>query len=275
MRVFDSHPGGPCDNVLFLLHGLGNSLDFWIELAPLLSQSVRTLAVDIPGFGQSPPPPGGVTLTNVASVIESFLIERQISGAALVGHSMGGFVALELAGRKALDPRFVALLGGTLHAAAAVLSSPAAAAASPAITLNLVTQFVGGVIPLGTWGAALLGRSTLLRRLLLWPFVAHPERLDESSVAFALRNNGGWAVITAARVGRHVDVDTLLRGVRGPLRLLWGDRDRLVSTNDLRAAQLVAQLDDVRVLEGCGHWPMLEEADQLARFLLSGFEPNG
>jgi len=49
-----------------LLHGLGNSLDYWAAIAPALSERGRVVAIDMPGFGRSPEPTGGFSLEHLS-----------------------------------------------------------------------------------------------------------------------------------------------------------------------------------------------------------------
>ncbi|MDW8296538.1 MAG: alpha/beta hydrolase, partial [Raineya sp.] len=81
-----------------LLHGFCESKEIWKDFLPELAKNFRTIAVDIGGFGESAnllPQP--CTMETLAEQVFALLKELQISQAAFVGHSMGGYVALALA----------------------------------------------------------------------------------------------------------------------------------------------------------------------------------
>lgn len=269
VRYFDSAPDDPGDAVV-LLHGLGNSLDYWILVAPRVAAEVRTLAVDIPGYGRSRTPSDGMSLQAVVEDLRAFLDELGVVSPALVGHSMGGSVALALAAGS--DPPFVCLVGGPLLAATRLLRRPGEAFQHPQIAFNLFSQFVGGLLPLRGRGARAIARSALLRRACLWPFVHEPEKLDGDALAAALSANSGRNVLATASVGRHLDVDTLFASVGAPVIVARGAHDRLVAADDVQRARSRLRIIDDVVITGCGHWPMLEKPEELARVVTGGFE---
>lgn len=98
LRLLEGGEGSP----VVLLHGRGNAASMWLPLLPELARRHRVLAVDLPGFGCSSVPQG--TLRTAEDGLRFFVepVEAVLSGRApgpmtLVGHSLGGLVALELA----------------------------------------------------------------------------------------------------------------------------------------------------------------------------------
>jgi pimeloyl-ACP methyl ester carboxylesterase len=79
-----------------LLHGFPFDHTIWNSFAKKLSEQFHVLTPDLPGFGQSPLH-SPLTITNVAQVIIDYLVEKKISRSVLIGHSLGGYVALEMA----------------------------------------------------------------------------------------------------------------------------------------------------------------------------------
>src|SRR5687767_8665341 len=84
---------------LLLLHGIGGELCIWEPVLEALARRADVIAVDLPGFGRSPALPEGVVPTPgaLAAAIARLLDELAIDSAHLVGNSLGGWVALELA----------------------------------------------------------------------------------------------------------------------------------------------------------------------------------
>lgn len=96
-------PGAPA---VLLVHGFASSTETWLPLVPRLSRTHRVLAVDLPGFGLSSRPRGGGAYSVVGQweAVRAVLEDRKISGGIhVVGHSMGGFLALRWA---ALHPQW-------------------------------------------------------------------------------------------------------------------------------------------------------------------------
>src|SRR5205823_3335682 len=103
IRYFVAGDGPP----LLLVHGLGGSATNWCELAPLLAARRRVLVPDLPGHGRSAALPAVSGLEPFADRLALVAEREQMLPAAVVGHSLGGLVALRLAIRR---PREVAAL---------------------------------------------------------------------------------------------------------------------------------------------------------------------
>jgi proline-specific peptidase len=84
---------------LLFLHGLGGSWKDWSATLPAFAASYQVMAVDFPGFGDSDQPEVKYSVEWLTEVIEKFIQERRLDEVNLVGHSMGGLVALNLATR--------------------------------------------------------------------------------------------------------------------------------------------------------------------------------
>jgi pimeloyl-ACP methyl ester carboxylesterase len=269
IRFFEAGPVTPPDEIYLLIHGLGNSLDFWLAVAPSLSRTRRTIAVDIPGFGQSRSVPGQFTLANIACALLRLCDSMSIQNCIVIAHSMGAFVAMQLC---ALDPkrfRRLILIDGTLGRAAAIIQSPLRAVAEPELSCYILAQFAGGAVPLNRASVKLLMGSRLLRQMALWPYVARPGKIDIDLLACALAFNGGIGVVKALGAARRIDYVRLLRGVSCPVDLIWGAADRLIGPSDIDQARLELRVERILQLHDCGHWPMIEQPDSLIRFLAS------
>ncbi len=264
IRVHDSGSG---ERATVLLHGLGNSLDYWTAVSPLLSTSRRVIAPDIPGFGLSRRP-RPFDLDSISGSILQTLLGLGISEFELVGHSMGGLVALAIAAAHPTRVARLSLLDACIPTAVSILNQPAKALQHLGIAANLFAQFAGGLIPLGRVGAEALGRSADLRAIALWPFVHRPRLLQGELVAIALRNNGGLGGLDAARIASSVDYMKLLAGVAVPTYLLSGAHDRLIHGSDACVCSEVLDVRSAILLSDCGHWPMLEFPRATAEFLL-------
>ncbi|HET6146674.1 MAG TPA: alpha/beta fold hydrolase [Polyangia bacterium] len=126
LRILRGGAGAPGGDTLVLLHGRGHAASVWFPCWPGLAQRHRILAVDLPGFGAAErgAPPGGApdagaerALAFFADPVEAFLAAEVAvgpggAGLALMGHSLGALVALELALRGRLPVRRLVLIDG-------------------------------------------------------------------------------------------------------------------------------------------------------------------
>lgn len=92
LRVADTLKG---EKVVLLLHGYLESLDVWEDFAKLLAPKCRVVAMDIPGHGISQVMGEVHTMDFLADTVAGVLDELEIAKATIVGHSMGGYVALQ------------------------------------------------------------------------------------------------------------------------------------------------------------------------------------
>jgi len=248
IRTFEGGEGPP----LLLVHGFGGAAWNFSELAPLLPGR-RLIIPDLPGHGASSPLPAP-TLAGFADVLAE-LLDGQ---ADVLGHSMGGVVALRLAERH---PSLVRSL--VLAAAAGISSSTRFAEITIALT---------GIIQPGRIAGrrvGLVARSRRLRRFVFEGFeVANADLLTERAVHGFLR--GPTMHTDALGAGLALVADDPRRDldrVRCPVLILWGARDKQVPLEDgfEYARRLGAPL---RVIADCGHLLIGERPDVCARAVL-------
>jgi pimeloyl-ACP methyl ester carboxylesterase len=248
VRTFEGGEGPP----LLLVHGFGGAAWNFSELAPLLPGR-RLIVPDLPGHGASSPLPAP-TLAGFADVLAE-LLDGPVD---VLGHSLGGVVALRLAERHpALVRRLV------LAAAAGISSSTRWAEITIALT---------GIVQPGRIAGRRVGlvvRSRRLRKLVFGGFeVANPDVLTERAVHGFLR--GPTMHTDALGAGLALVADDPRRDldrVRCPVLVLWGARDKQVPLADgfEYARRLGAPL---RVIADCGHLLIGERPDVCARAVL-------
>lgn len=270
IRLAEITPGHPIDGVThLLLHGLGNSLDFWSEVAISLGRTRRTIAIDIPGFGLSPSPFDGFTLVNVNAAISELCTILDISNCVVAAHSMSSVVAMQLMASQPDGFRKLVLVDGTLGRAINLIRAPKQICADRKLTFYLSAQIVGAAIPMRPLVIRILSGSPILRQLALWPYVAHPARTNRDILANALAHNGGWGAARALTVARQIDYAQLMRDVPHPVDLVWGTVDRIVTRDDIEQARKLMNVDRQLQIPSCGHWPMIERPGVLATFIHS------
>src|SRR3954468_18160149 len=239
--------------LLLLIHGFGGAAWNFSELAPLLPGR-RVLIPDLPGHGASTPLPASASLAGYADA----LAETLPGPVDVLGHSLGGVVALRLAERR---PELVRSI--VLAAAAGISSSTRSAE----VTITLVGLLQPGRI--AGRRAGRIARSRRLRRLVFGGFeVANPDLLTERAGPRVLHGTTLHTdTIGAGRALVRDDPRQELDRVRCPVLVLWGARDRQVPVSDgfgygtrLRAP--------IRVIADCGHLLISERPDVCARATL-------
>jgi pimeloyl-ACP methyl ester carboxylesterase len=236
---------------LVLVHGLGGAASNWVELTPALVRRYRVLALDLPGHGGSAPLPAAESLTPFADVVVAVAEREALLPAGIVGHSLGGVVALRLALRH---PDAVEAL---LLAASAGISS-GTRAREVAVTTLVLTRPARLAAPF----RRLIARHAWLRYLVFGFFeVSDPAALSPAAVDGFLAGPALHTdVLSAGRALVADDPRVDLGAVRCPCLVLAGARDRMVPVEDAveYARRLRAPL---RIVPDCGHLVIGERPD--------------
>lgn len=92
IHFFEKGQGQP----VILIHGFCEISEMWRSFAEELSSDFRVICPDLPGFGKSPIASDQITLEEVAVQLEEWMAENQVSNPIVIGHSLGGYIALAL-----------------------------------------------------------------------------------------------------------------------------------------------------------------------------------
>jgi pimeloyl-ACP methyl ester carboxylesterase len=250
MRYLVAGSGPP----LVLVHGWTGAASNFSELAPLLARRFRVLVPDLPGHGGSSPLPAAPNMDAYADRVRDVAAHEGMLPLAVVGHSMGGLVALRLALRR---PEEVSVL--VLAASAGIESVTRRA--------EFWIALAGLVRPgrlLSPYRLA-IARSPLLRRLVFGRYqVADPDALSERAIDGLLTASGHHTdVVSAGKAIVRDDPRVELEAVRCPTLVLWGARDLQVPVAD--AFEYARRLRaPVRVIADCGHLLVAERPDACA-----------
>jgi pimeloyl-ACP methyl ester carboxylesterase len=271
IRYFDSFPRAAVgETPVVLIHSPGTSLDFWNAVAPSLRRQRRTIALDLPGFGGTPPPAGRLDVAALSEGVATLLDAIGVRNAVVAGFSLGGSVALRVAADRPDLVRGVALVSGCLFSVRRMVQRPFGALTSPRLAFALCLQFLESLIPLGAATKQALLRSRPLRVLLFSTFVARPARLDPDQLREAVSHVNALYTARLVRVmlsSRRTGFEDLMRAARQPAALIWGADDPMSTTADAARAEELLDVVLRAELPDCGHWPMLEQPDHVAAAL--------
>jgi pimeloyl-ACP methyl ester carboxylesterase len=250
LRYLASGEGEP----LLLVHGLGGAAANWLALAPLLLATRRVLVPELPGHGGSSALPAAPSLNAYADRLGIVLEQEGIASAGVVGHSLGGAIALRLSIRR---PDAVSAL--VLAGAAGISSGRRNARYALTIT---------GIVKPGRRLAPhrrRIARSNTLKRVVFGRWgasdpAALPTELAEAFLSGPARHTD---TVSAAQALVRDDPRADLGRVRCPSLVLWGARDNQLPVEDAfdYARRLRARL---RVIADCGHLLIGERPDACA-----------
>lgn len=231
---------------LVLLHGYPLDHHLWDEVAPLLEDSFDLILPDLRGFGESSTTDSFYAIEDFASDIAGLLDELGIQKAAIVGHSMGGYVALAFA---RLFPQRVSGLG--LVSSQAAADPPERKDARYKSAAEVADKGIGSVVE------AMAPKFTADKKLQAFARRSM-ERQQPAAYIGALK-----------AMAERVDSAPLLSSFEFPVVIIHGDADQLIPID--RAREVKAALPEARLVEisGAGHMPMMEDAQKTAQALKS------
>jgi pimeloyl-ACP methyl ester carboxylesterase len=246
---------------LLLLHGIGHSWRAWTPVLDELERHLDVLAVDLPGYGSSPPLPPGVRHTPeaLADAVERDLLAQGVETVHIAGNSLGGRIALELA-RRGRARSVVALSPSGMWTSREFAYSRA---------LLIVTRLGARVAP----PAGHLYRWAPLRTLLLGHLYGRPWRLDPNQVGEDTR-------LLAASPALMETLDSPenrrpppgLDRIACPVLIAWGTRDRLLLPRQALRFVRVIPGAELRRLPGAGHIAMSDDPELVARTITDWVE---
>ena len=235
---------GKDDLTLVFLHYFGGSSRSWREVMPLLPSACRRLAPDLRGFGDSDATPGGYSVAENADDVLALLQVLEVRDFVLIGHSMGGKIALEVASRQ---PKYLRSL---------VLLAPSPPTPEPIPDAERARMRAG-------WGHLDSAWETI-RGASAPPL--EPE-VFERAVADGLRSSrAAWLAWLDS--GSREDISARMSRIQVPISVLAGECDGALGPQVL-LRELVARVVDSRlsVAPGCGHLLPLEAPQVVADFI--------
>jgi pimeloyl-ACP methyl ester carboxylesterase len=248
-----------------LLHGFAGSLRWFDRLAPLLTSDHHVIRLDLLGHGGSAKPPRGYAIPDQARLVQAALQELVVSSALIIGHSMGGAVAVSLAeqspalvsglvvvdegpdnsfGSQPLLARlgFVPVLGELMHRIAI----------DSMVRDGYLDAFAEGF----ELAAGFDDPDQVVRDFRRMTYSSYKRCWDEEEAFLATTR-----------------LDARLVDVRVPCLVVFGTEDRFFRAIDSADAFRAVPGVTVELIEGAGHSPNVERPDELARLVRESIQP--
>ena len=259
MKYLRTGSGSP----LLLIHGISN-LHNWDLVLPALARKRDVIAVDLPGFGDSAPLSGPVTIASLTDAVQQFVDDQGLGDVDVVGSSMGARMALELV-RRGHGGAVVALDPGGFWSDAEVKVFGATVKPSVALVRRiqpLLPALVGNPV----------GRTALMAQ-----FSAKPWALDADLVLQELRNFAHSPSLDdalQALVHGPKQEGAAAGSAQAPVTIGWGRNDRVTFPGQAKRA--VKLFPDARLhwFEHCGHFPHWDRPDEAVRLILETTSPR-
>jgi pimeloyl-ACP methyl ester carboxylesterase len=248
---------------VMLIHGVAGRAAQWMPVLDLLAQSHTVIAPDLLGHGESAKPRGDYSLGAHASGIRDLLLGLNIARASIVGHSLGGGIAMQFAYQfPERCERLVLVssggLGEDVHSLLRAATLPGSEFVLPVVAHPRVVA-VAAALPraLGRLGLRTGPDLTEMAR----GYQSLSDRESQSAFIHTLR-----AVIDPA--GQRVDAsDRLYLASQMPSMIIWGARDRIIPVQHGRSAHAGMPGSRLEIFEQAGHFPQLEDPVRFARTL--------
>lgn len=259
-RAFVKTGEGPA---LLLIHGIGDQSDTWARVIPTLAERFTVIAPDLLGHGRSDKPRADYTVAGYANAMRDLLSVLEIERATVVGHSLGGGVAMQFAYQypERCDRLVLVATGGIARGVSPILrlaSAPSAELFLPLLRLRAVRRLGGRALRLlHRLGTDLGHDADDLHRV----FDALPDAAARGAFVRTLRSVVDWR----GQVITMLDRCYLTAGM--PTMLVWGTRDPIVPYAHAAIAHAAMPASRLEVFAGAGHFPHHDDAPRFLAIL--------
>jgi pimeloyl-ACP methyl ester carboxylesterase len=247
--------------VLLLIHGMAGSSEHWEPVREMLARDHTVIAVDLPGHGLSEPGGGDYSLGSLASGLRDLLISLGHDRATLVGHSLGGGIAMQFTYQfPEMVERLILVSSGGLGSEVSLVLR---AASLPGADL-----FISATASVGRTAGRLVGGALGLVGLRPSPDVAEVAR-SYAALADPERRRAFLATVHSVigTDGQRVGAADRLYLAEGlPTLIIWGSEDSIIPVDHgYRAAEMLPD-SRLEIFDGVGHLP---QAEAPGRFVLA------
>lgn len=261
-RAYRIAGSGPA---ILLIHGIGDNSTTWSTVQSKLAQRFTVIAPDLLGHGKSDKPRADYSVAAYANGMRDLLSVLGVERVTVVGHSLGGGVAMQFAYQfpQLVDRLILVGSGGVtkdVNVALRIASLPMGTEALAVLRLPMVLP---ALQMLGRVGGALLGSTGVGRDIpdMLRILADLPEPTASSAFARTLRAVVDWR----GQVVTMLDRCYLTESV--PVQLIWGSHDSVIPVGHARMAHAAMPGSRLDVFEGSGHFPFHDDPDRFVEIV--------
>lgn len=236
---------------VILIHGFCETHEVWGPVTDLLADSFQTIAIDLPGFGKSDALPAPLTIDDVAGEVIRFIEQNlKLDSCVVLGHSLGGYVALAMVEKK---PTLFSAMG-LIHSTATADTDERKASRSKVIefvTNHGVQRFIESFIPPLFFNSS----NTYLPWMTALASTTSPEALISYTEAMRDRPDRTWLIKTFPKA----------------ILILAGSEDSVIPVKVLKDQSTLSKNVSFTIINGVAHMGMLEDvtgsADAIRGFI--------
>lgn len=260
--IFVEEHGSRTRQLAVLIHGWSSS---WYALSPLIipiSQRFHVMAVDLPGYGNSPRLPNRTSIRAYADLIADLIEQKGDGPAVLIGHSMGGMISMTVALHyPALVERMVLLaptVTGRLSGMINTLISP----------VTFMESIGLGSMVVSATERAFVGLTDRMMRPVSFSDRSDITEADYLRLRQDARNPGQGRVRAECFLAmRDNDLSGKISAIEAPTLIIWGAEDNTVPLRDSGVVADEWPQADLRILPKAGHWPQFERPVETRRLV--------
>lgn len=248
---------------VLLIHGITSSSRTWRAVMPGLAERHTVIAPDLLGHGRSAKPRGDYSLGGYASGLRDLLVALEVPRATVVGHSLGGGVAMQFAYQfpDRLDRLVLVDSGGLGEEVSVVLRAATLPGAEYVLPLLASGPLRGAGAALGS----VLGRVGLRASADVRGMAEGFESLGDAEARRAFVHTARSVIDPT---GQRVDAtDRLYLAAHVPSLVVWGERDRMIPVQHGRDAHALMPNSRFEVFEGAGHFPFNDDPERFVALL--------
>ena len=260
-RAYVKVGSGP---VLLLLHGLGCDHTTWDPVIDRLAEEFTVIAPDLLGHGQSAKPRADYSIGGYANAMRDLLTVLDIETVTVVGHSLGGGVAMQFAYQfPERTERMLLIAPGGI--------GPEVTPAIRAVTLPFFRQWMGmltlpGLRHVNGGLLRLLSRSGLKRTHDLAEVAAIYDSFRDPAARAAIVHVVRAVIDWRGQIVTMADRAYLTAAM--PMGVIWGTEDHVIPASHADIARQIAPAAEVELVEGAGHFPHRDHPEEVVRLML-------
>lgn len=250
---------------MVLVHGLGATIEYWELMITDLANHFTIIVLDLPGFGKTDKPAVDYDLPYFANFLNDFYDAKQIDAAFLVGHSLGGGLCLQFAINHRSRVKKLFLCDNVGFA--------------KQVTWAFRLMSIPWICNLFLYRNRLMYEQTLKLSVHIDDNLTEDlvDRLyamaktdgHKNTVRYILKHHAGMFGMKTKSVK---PIWLKLKSLSDlPVFVLWGAKDRLLNVKHLKSAKKRLPHIKIKILENCGHVPMLEYPSVCAKLIMNFF----